>query len=121
MSEYIKYIVTILVLIAVLYAYINNYINWRDDLCAMEFSFKLLTLKTVRFSGLVLNLLNFWLYISGSFFFTEGMLTSSNVVLLVIAFVVGVSLWCLWVANNGFKIEDNLLHNRYKRTGTYDE
>jgi hypothetical protein len=103
-NEYIKYLLMLAVLIVVLGMYINNFIHWAGKLDMVPLSFKLVVLYALRIMSTLVALLNFVVYIDGSYFLVQSDYIASNVLLVAMIFVACACLIALFIVRNGFKI-----------------
>jgi magnesium-transporting ATPase (P-type) len=119
-SEYIKYLLVLLLLVIVLGMYINNFVYWTGKLDMVPLSFKLVVLYALRIMSTIVAFLNFALYIDGSYFLSAEEYTVSNVLLVAMILVVCACLIALFIVRNGFKIACTpVMHSR--RSQFYEE
>jgi hypothetical protein len=91
------------VLIVVLGMYINNYMHWIGKFEQVPLSFKLVVLYALRIMSTLVALLNFAVYIDGSYFLAKQEFDLSNVLFIVMIVLAGACLIALFIVRNGFK------------------
>jgi hypothetical protein len=119
-NEYVKYLLVLALLVAVLGLYANNYSHWRGKFETVPLSFKLVVLHTLRFMSTLVSLLNFALYVDGSYFLVQAEYNVSNVFLIVMIAISVACIVSLYIVKNGYKLACTpVIHSR--RSSFYEE
>jgi len=119
-NEYIKYVLCLALLILTLGLHFNNYHQWAGKFETVPISFKLVVLHTLRFMSTLVSLLNFALYVDGSYFLVQAEYYVSNVFLIVMIAISVACIVSLYIVTNGYKLACTpVIHSR--RSQFYEE